>query len=115
MGMTFKLNKSASEISNRILGKKTALFAADELNKLMFDYVPMDTGSLARNVDVTATDSVGTVHYTSPYAVYQYYGEGFAFSKNKHPLATARWDKAMMQQKGAQFIRSVQAFVNKGG
>lgn len=66
--------------------------ASTEAARLMDKFVPMRTGDLAGSVD---TASPWQVKYTMPYARRIYYGEGFKFSKEKHPLARSRWDKGI--------------------
>lgn len=58
----------------------------------MDKYVPMRTGDLAGSVDTTTPWKVS---YTMPYARRIYYGEGFSFSKEKHPLARSMWDRSI--------------------
>ena len=115
MGVTFNWNKSVGKIAERFAGKEVQLFAANEAKKLMQPFVPMDTGMLANNADVYVENGAGVVHYVSPYAHRMYEGEGFDFSREAHPLATARWDKAMMQARGAEFTKAIQDYVKKGG
>ena len=66
-------------------------------------YVPMLTGTLAQTVEVTPE----CVRYIQPYARRQYYGDSFNFTKDYHPLATSRWDEAMMLDRGDEFCDEV--------
>lgn len=116
MGLEFKLKKPVNTVANEAIGgRKTMLFAANEAYRLMNPFVPMDTGTLADTVGITATETVGTVHYKVPYASRQYYAQGRSFRKHKHPMATAYWDHAMKQLHGDQYIQSIQAYVKKKG
>ena len=71
-------------------------------------YVPYRAGDLSG----TYTCQNYTIEYTMPYAKRQYYGDGFNFSRDKHPLATSHWDAAGMSAKGAQIAREIQSYIN---
>ncbi len=112
MGMTLKWNKPLGKVvEDATGGDATALFMANEAQRLMDPYVPMETGMLADNVDTYVERGAGKVHYRSPYAHYQYNGEGFNFSHEKHPKATAKWDAAMKSERGKDLVAAVQNFV----
>lgn len=103
--------------------------------KMCDPYVPMSEGILAHtNVEVTKD----SVRYGQPYAHYMYMGEVYGpnipikedgiivgwfsppgkkkhptgrainYDKEKHPLATKEWDKAMMRDKGDVFLKQVE-------
>lgn len=111
MNITFKWNKSEPKLINDLgINQKLNLFMANTAMRLMNPFVPMDTGALSQTVEVTATDKVGKIHYQVPYAHYQYTGVSFNFSKEKHPLATHHWDKAMMLAKKNELIKSVEKY-----
>lgn len=101
--------------------------------KMCDPYVPMDEGVLAQSLEITPE----YVKYTQPYAHYQYTGDVYgpnipiyengeivgwfsppgqkkhptggllSYNTEKHPLATKEWDKAMMADKGEEFIEQV--------
>lgn len=105
----------------------------------MDPYVPMQSGTLAQSPRIDANG----VHYNQPYAHYQYEGlvygpnipiirdgvvVGFfsrpgepkhptgahlEYSKEMHPLATDHWDKAMMRDRGDEFIQSVKEILTR--
>lgn len=110
--------------------------------KMCDPYVPMNEGVLAQSTTISPTG----VTYTQPYAHYQYIGMvygpnipifqngllvGFRsipgrkkdptgreinYSTERHPLATKEWDKAMMRDKGDEFIEQVrQLLIRKAG
>ena len=87
------------------------LFAANDMFRLMSPYVPMDTGTLWQTVDI----SVKGVHYKVPYSNKQYNGTNFHFNRDKHPLATAAWDKAMLSAQGDKLTRDIQNYINRKG
>ena len=70
-------------------------------------YVPYLHGPLSETVEVTPE----CVRYTQPYARRQYYGDNFNFTKDNHPLATSRWDEAMMRDRGEEFCDEVSALI----
>ena len=77
---------------NRILkNDRVGWFVASSCAKRMDKFVPMDTGMLSMNYTVEPFQ----VTYRSLYAHYQYTGKGFHFSRDRHPLATSYWNKAM--------------------
>ena len=111
MRTTFKWNKSQSKIVNDLgINQKLNLFMAQECMRLMNPFVPMDTGALSQTVETKATNERGMVHYMVPYAHRQYNGTSFNFSKEKHPLATHHWDKAMLLAKKAQLIKTLDKY-----
>lgn len=103
--------KSSQTIYNRIINDKVKLFANTTLYKLVDPYVPFREGNLAHNVDITAD----YVLYKVPYAKRMYYGKGFKFSKDKHPLATAEWDKIAMKTQEGKLIQSIENYIKKVG
>ncbi len=112
-------------------------FAAEEWWKLMTPYVPMDTGTLSRQVEIRP----GEVEYTAPYAHYMYEGRAMGpayydpdygfwsppgekkhytgkkldLSGGKHPLASAHWDKAAEPVQKPKLIAAMQRYIEKGG
>lgn len=75
--------------------------------KMCDPYVPFLEGPLSQTIQVTSEG----VRYTQPYAHYQYHGENFNHTLDYHPLATAFWDKVMMQDKGQEFTAQVEAIL----
>lgn len=111
MGVTINFTSiSPTEIANRIISDDVKLFASNTLYKLCNDFVPMDSGALSQNVEVTKE----FVKYKSPYARRMYTGERFNFSAEKHPLATAHWDKAAMLSRRPNLVKSIQAYLDRG-
>lgn len=84
-------------------------FAANEWWKLMTPYVPMDSGALSQTVTIHPK----VVEYTVPYAHYIYEGN-FKFRKDKHPLATNRWDKAAKPTQAPKLIDAMQGYIDSG-
>ena len=105
----------------------------DLFAKMCDPYVPMQEGVLAQSVQIYKD----RIAYAPPYAHYMYVGEiygpnipviedgivtGFfsipnmkkkptgremSYDKEKHPLASKEWDKAMMQNKSDVFLNAV--------
>lgn len=67
-------------------------------------YVPFLEGPLSQTTEISSEG----VLYTQPYAHYQYHGVGFNHTLDYHPLATAFWDKVMMQEHGEEFVAEVE-------
>lgn len=137
MGAKFKWNRSLDVIATETTGgKEGMLFLANETARLMDPYVPADKLVLAQNIKITADNDCGHILYNSPYAHYQYEGELYVSSKTgsawaregefkvsageklkhstfRHPMATSRWDKAMMTARGDELVKSYQDYLNR--
>jgi hypothetical protein len=117
-GADFEWNYPQDQIVSRLgINKRLQLFFANAALRKMNPYTPFDSGIMAQNTIVTATNEYAEILYNSPYAHYQWLGElmlapngssyaGFGETKHyvgkdlkqnkeKHPLASSRWDKAM--------------------
>lgn len=111
----------------------TMLAIHNTLAKMCDPYVPMQEGPLAQTAVVTYQE----VRYIQPYARYQYYGEIYGpnipifdngiivgwwsppgkkkyptgrpihYNTEYHPLASAKWDQAMMRDHGQEFNKEV--------
>lgn len=101
-GVPKKVKKIASD-------DRVGMFVASESARLMGPYVPMDTGMLYQQVVLEPFE----VTYTQPYAEAIYNGEGYDFSKEKHPLATAKWDQAMISAKGIELANSITEYIKR--
>lgn len=115
-------------------------FAATEWHRLYKDYVPMDSGTLYRQVNITP----GQIEHTAPYAHYQYTGELYGpnypimeggravsffskrgqpkhkmgkslkYSTQLHPKASKEWDKAAEPTQKPLLISSLQKYIDQG-
>lgn len=92
-------DRKLNSMLNSLIDSKTMLEAHNLLAKRCDKYVPFLTGALSQTNIVTPH----YVRYTQPYAVYQYYGTEFNHTLDFHPLASAMWDKKMMQLEGDAF------------
>ena len=96
MGVNFKLKKQPRQIiKDSGIDEAAVLFAAKTSLDLMREYVPMDTGALAENTQISIENGKSSIHFLQPYAKYCYYGEKKKFSREKNRKATAYWDKVM--------------------
>lgn len=111
MSLTLRWAKplNAKAIEQRFCNDRVRLFAHNELWRLCDKYVPMRTGTLAGTVEITPD----YVRYIVPYAARMYYGVGFRFSKEKHALATALWDKVAMETQRDKLTRAVAAYMRR--
>lgn len=96
-----------SQTFRRIFDDTTMEYIHTRLHAFCSTFVPMDTGTLDQTVNITSD----YVEYKVPYAHYQYEGDNFNFSKEKHPLASAHWEKAMMQAKGEDFAKDIEDYL----
>ena len=114
MPVKFYLNRKIPDIiRNCGVNEESLKFAAGEARRLMNDFVPMNTGKLAESAEDIVDGNVGRVVYSQPYAAFCYYGEGRSFSREKHPKASAFWDKAMLQFHAVELRDSVRKFIKK--
>ena len=154
MAITVTVNTKGIEdkINRLIHDEQTMLAIHNEFARYCDDYVPAYTGTMAHTIEIdkelkpednskTLADAIQVtkdyVHYTQPYAHYQYTGEvygpnipfededGFIYwrspkgkkkyptgrqlqySKQVHPKASKEWDKAMMATRGEEFTEAV--------
>lgn len=110
VGVDVKIDSAA--YGNKIMRDQTFWkFAATEWHRLYTPYVPRgDSGNLTDSVSITP----GQIEHTQPYARYQYYGEGFHFRRDLHPMASAKWDQKAEAIQGPKLISTLQAYVNAG-
>ena len=112
--MQWKINSGGVDAARYLRKVRAAPLwtrAAREWHRLYAPYVPMDTGALLRDVAFLP----GRIHHRVPYARRVYEGGDLAFRRDKHPLASARWDLAAAKTQKQALIRSLQAFVDGGG
>ena len=65
-------------------------------------YCPQDTGNLQNSVILGSKIGSGKLEWKAEYAKKLYYGEGYKFSKDKNPNASAKWfERAKAQYKKA--------------
>lgn len=63
-------------------------------------YCPQDTGNLQNSVILGSKIGSGKLEWKAEYAKKLYYGEGYKFSKDKNPNASAKWfERAKAQYK----------------
>ena len=86
---------------------KYKMFAYQTWYRYMFDYIPYRTGALASTYHINNNG----IHFTVPYAAYQYFGDGFNFSKEMHPLAQAHWGQAALDYHGAAIADEIKEFI----
>ena len=106
MNVTVRLANPARTFG-RIFDKEAKIYANTRLHAYCSPYVPMDTGTLDQTVDITDK----YVKYKVPYAERVHEGDGMNFSTDKHPLATAHWERAMAVAKGQQLADDITAYL----
>lgn len=99
-----KVKADLSGVSSKVarLSKDQGLgsFLASEAARGMDKFVPMRTGSLANSAQAKPFK----VTYSMPYAQRVYHGSGLRFTTDKHPNATAYWDRAYVAAGGAKAL-----------
>lgn len=113
---------------NTIIDDDFKQYMHEEFYKLMFPYIPYDTGTLASttedkilnlsdeqsmNIGLTSgnIDSSG-ITFNAPYAVRSYY-ENRNWHKEKHPLATEEWAEAAMNAHEQELINRLQEYADR--
>ena len=102
---TVKANMSGVSPKTSKISQDSGLgsILASEAAKGMDKFVPMRTGALAASVQA----SPFKVTYNTPYAKYAYRGKKKRFSTDKHPNATAFWDRAYVAAGGAKQLGEI--------
>ena len=100
---------SIADYVNQVITDEVKTECAKVLAEMCDPYVPYDTGALANNITVDAEG----VTYNQPYATKVYEGTGIRFNQEKHPLATAQWDQAMLQSQGDEFDKRIEDVINR--
>lgn len=117
--------------TKRIFSEDVRKYAHTRMHAYCSPYVPMDSGALDQNVDITPD----FVHYKSPYAHFQWEGKVFVddrgstyakrstskhstnrnlrYATDKHPLATSHWERAMAAAKGDQLAEDIEAYIKR--
>lgn len=98
-----KLGKNLISRLDEINNPTTMTAIHNTLAKKCDPYVPYLNGPLSQTHQVSAEG----VRYIQPYARYQYFGDDFNHTIDYHPLASARWDKAMLRDHRDEFIAEV--------
>lgn len=104
LDVTAKIDDKALEDKLRNLcDSNTMLEIHNLLAKYCDPYVPFLEGPLSQTIEVTSN----YVRYTQPYAHRQYYGTEFNHTLDYHPLASAKWDEAMLRDRRDEFLMDV--------
>lgn len=109
MGFTYDMSGVAAKVRKIATDKRLGSFLANEAADGMDKYVPMRTGQLAHS----ARPLPFKVRYIAPYAIYPFTGYGMTFRKDKHPLATSRWDRAYAAAEGEKLGRLGTEYVKR--
>lgn len=106
-----RVNVNARGISDKAANDPAFwTFAATEWHRLYAPYVPMKEGFLTNNVIIRPKE----IEHAVPYARRLYNGTNFRFSKNQHPNASAKWDKAAAATQLPKLISAMQAYIDSG-
>lgn len=107
-------DKLITKIENLLEDKEVTRAVHSRLLDYCTPYVPMLEGPLSQ----TAIVEDDGVTWVQPYAHYQYIGisptgKEFDYTKTFHPLATREWDKAMMRDRGDDFLEAVADIIKR--
>lgn len=101
-GVDAKVNRVKSD-------QGLGLFLATEAMRGMSPYVPFRNGYL----DASAKAEPFAVTYQTPYVSKVYHGTHMRFSKERHALATAEWDKAYAAAHGQELAQAGTAYLKR--
>lgn len=93
------------DMLQELIDDETMLQVHTLFAKTIDPWTPFLTGTMAQSALANITPQY--VHYTTPYAHYQYYGLHFNHTLTYHPLASAMWDRAAMAVKQDEFEAQV--------
>lgn len=102
-----EINIDGKKIANEIITKGVRIFANEDFWRLYEDFVPMREGDLYNDTDIDETG----IYHKVPYAKKMYNGEKFNFSTQRHPKATAKWDKVAFISQGEILKRDIEAYI----
>lgn len=104
MAITIKVDINSQEIERSRITTELKTYANARFYAYMYDYVPMRDGFLSANVQI----SDECVHFLSPYAARMYTGAHYNFRKDRHPLATAYWDRAALSARKDRLTHDIE-------
>lgn len=138
--VTCRTTAHLDEKLSGLIDDSVRLYAQQAYYRLMTDYIPMETGMLMENVIITK-DGVRFVSPYACYLYHgkvmvdpdtkkagwfdpkkgRWYSRKnvkkvqsdreLIFSREKHPLACAYWDKAAMVRHGESFVREITGYI----
>lgn len=137
MNISVESHVDVPKILAKVRNKDFWLFAASEYHRLMTPFVPFETGELDETTKINSSELTGEVDYYAPHAHYIYEGKlmvdpetgssyakkdskkiyngkSLKISKEKHPLASVKWDKAAEPTQKPKLIDEMQAYVDSG-
>lgn len=120
-------------VLNKTLDDNFYEFMHEEFYKLMFKYIPYNTGVLASTTDVFVDEnnylsdemsmslglssgniSADGITFTAPYAEDTYYNTfGFNWHTDKHPNATSNWAKVALESEGETLKAALEEYLNR--
>ena len=104
VNVSVELDKSGIESKLlELIDSSTMLEIHNLFAKMCDPYVPFLEGPLSQTTEITPE----YVRYTQSYAHYQYYGTEFNHTLDYHPLASAKWDEAMLSDRRDEFLEQV--------
>lgn len=105
--VTFIDNGIANKINKICTDSGLGTLLATAAKQGMSPYVPFRNGYL----DASATVEPFAVSYSTAYARYVYYGTSLNFSRERHALACAEWDKAYSQAHKAELASAATYYI----
>ena len=108
--MPLRKNFDKKAVLNAVaLDDEFGQYAAESWRKLIEPYVPYRTGRLCNDVTVKPFK----IEYNAPYSGDVYNNVNMNFNKEKHPLATAKWDEVAAPAVKDWFVQDLQSFIDR--
>ncbi|MBR6523456.1 MAG: hypothetical protein IKT39_02455 [Clostridia bacterium] len=137
MKISIEANINIPRAIAKVRDPKFWKFGANEWHKLITPYTPMLTGTMSESVSVKGGSGNGEIEYKQPYSHYiyegrlmvdaetgssyaragtkkVYAGSALNISTTKHPLASAKWDKAAEPSQKPKLIDAMQGHIDSG-
>lgn len=95
----------------RILSDKVGAYAAETWGKEFSKYVPMQEGNLDQTRQI---EPWKVIYVQEEYAKIVHEGVNFKFSKERHKLARAHWERAAFTESKDKVARAITKFIKSG-
>jgi len=91
----------------KAVSPEAKIFLLTSWYRAMYPYIPFVTGMLADNVEIKEDG----IYFNQVYAGRQYFGDGFNFTKDQHPLAQARWGDVAWELDGEKIMNDFKQYI----
>ena len=116
MRVQIDVDMNTAKVAKRMegIGGKALLWLKNEVAKDSEPFVPLRSGILTRSVMASIRTPDDALIYNTIYARRMYYGDHYAFRRDVHPQASARWFEKAKAIHKPKWLKGVQAFWGAG-